>query len=100
MVDKQGARLFYFHLGELREQEGVLGESVKRTKRGGGSQAAGRRGGPRLRDPHAQRGDGGQHRGHGGRAQEGGLPLPSERVGGRCRERDLQVPRHVVPQGR
>ena len=45
MVDKQGARLFYFHLGELREQEGVFGESVRRTKRGGGSQAAGRRGG-------------------------------------------------------
>jgi len=45
LVDKQGARLFYFHLGELREQEGVLGESVRRTKRGGGSQAQGRRGG-------------------------------------------------------
>jgi peptide chain release factor subunit 1 len=45
LVDKQGARLFYFHLGELREQEGVVGESVRRTKRGGGSQAAGRRGG-------------------------------------------------------
>ena len=45
LVDKQGARLFSFHLGELREQEGVLGESVRRTKRGGGSQAAGRRGG-------------------------------------------------------
>lgn len=45
LVDKQGARLFHFHLGELREQEGILGESVRRTKRGGGSQAAGRRGG-------------------------------------------------------
>ena len=45
MVDKQGARLFHFHLGELREQEGTLGETVRRTKRGGGSQAAGRRGG-------------------------------------------------------
>ena len=45
LVDKQGARFFYFHLGELREQEGVLGESVRRTKRGGGSQAQGRRGG-------------------------------------------------------
>jgi peptide subunit release factor 1 (eRF1) len=45
LVDKQGARLFYFHLGELREQEGVMGETVRRTKRGGGSQAAGRRGG-------------------------------------------------------
>ncbi|MBN1147725.1 MAG: hypothetical protein JXA78_10755 [Anaerolineales bacterium] len=45
LVDKQGARLFYFHLGQLREQEGMMGESVRRTKRGGGSQAAGRRGG-------------------------------------------------------
>ena len=31
LIDKQGARLFYFHLGELREQEGVLGEAVKHT---------------------------------------------------------------------
>lgn len=45
LVDKQGARLFHFHLGELQEQEGLVGESVRRTKRGGGSQAAGRRGG-------------------------------------------------------
>jgi peptide chain release factor subunit 1 len=45
LVDKQGARVFYFHLGELREQEGVMGESIHHTKRGGGSQAAGRRGG-------------------------------------------------------
>jgi peptide subunit release factor 1 (eRF1) len=45
LVDKQGARLFYFHLGELREKEGMVGESVRRTKRGGGSQATGRRGG-------------------------------------------------------
>jgi peptide chain release factor subunit 1 len=45
LVDKQGARLFYFHLGELREQEGVMGETVHHTKRGGGSQFPGRRGG-------------------------------------------------------
>lgn len=45
LVDKQGARLFYFHLGELREQEGVMGEAVRHTKRGGGSQTPGRRGG-------------------------------------------------------
>ncbi len=45
LIDKQGARLFYFHLGELREQEGVIGESVRRTKRGGGSTSPGRRGG-------------------------------------------------------
>lgn len=45
LVDKQGARLFHFHLGELREQEGVLGEMVKHTKRGGASAMPGRRGG-------------------------------------------------------
>jgi len=45
LVDKQGARLFYFHLGELREQEGIMGEAVRHTKRGGGSQTPGRRGG-------------------------------------------------------
>jgi peptide chain release factor subunit 1 len=43
LVDKQGARLFYFHLGELREQEGMMGEAVHHTKRGGGSQFPGRR---------------------------------------------------------
>jgi len=37
LVDKQGARLFHFHLGELTEQEGVLGETVKHVKRGGDS---------------------------------------------------------------
>lgn len=45
LVDKQGARLFYFHLGELREAETLAGEAVRRTKRGGGSQFPGRRGG-------------------------------------------------------
>lgn len=45
LVDRQGARLFHFHLGELREQEGVLGEAVRHTKRGGASTFPGRRGG-------------------------------------------------------
>lgn len=45
VVDKQGARFFHFHLGQLQEQEGTLGEAVRHTKRGGGSQAQGRRGG-------------------------------------------------------
>ena len=45
LVDRQGARLFYFHLGELREQEGITGEEVRKTKRGGASQMPGRRGG-------------------------------------------------------
>ena len=45
LVDKQGARAFYFHLGELREQEGVLGETVKHSKRGGASSFPGRKSG-------------------------------------------------------
>ncbi len=45
VVDKQGARLFSFHLGELQEQEGTLGEAVRKTKRGGASSFPGRRGG-------------------------------------------------------
>jgi len=45
LVDKQGARLFSIHLGELCEQEGVLGEAVKHTKHGGASAVPGRRGG-------------------------------------------------------
>jgi peptide chain release factor subunit 1 len=45
LVDKQGARLFFFHLGQLKEQQGVLGEPVKHTKHGGASSLAGRRGG-------------------------------------------------------
>ncbi len=32
LVDKQGARLFHFHLGELVEQEGVLGEAVRQGR--------------------------------------------------------------------
>ena len=45
LVDKQGARLFHFHMGDLREQEGVLGETVRRAKHGsGGSAMPGRRG--------------------------------------------------------
>ncbi|NLG96205.1 MAG: hypothetical protein GX491_02480 [Chloroflexi bacterium] len=44
LVDKQGARLFFFHLGDLREQEGVLGETVRRSKHGGASTMPGRRG--------------------------------------------------------
>jgi peptide chain release factor subunit 1 len=45
LTDKQGARLFFFHLGSLREQEGVMGETVKHVKRGGASTFQGRRGG-------------------------------------------------------
>ena len=45
LVDKQGARLFHFHLGQLHEQKGTMGEAVRHTKLGGGSQSPGRRGG-------------------------------------------------------
>lgn len=45
LVDKQGARVFSFHLGELREQEGTLGQTVKQTKHGGASTLTGRKGG-------------------------------------------------------
>ncbi|RPI88325.1 MAG: hypothetical protein EHM41_01760 [Chloroflexi bacterium] len=53
LIDKQGARLFYFHLGELVEHEGVLGESVRHAKRGGTSSSHGRRTGSseQLTDP-------------------------------------------------
>ncbi len=54
LVDKQGARLFHFNLGELTEQEGVLGEVVKHTKRGGASSFPGRRGGEAGRTDHME----------------------------------------------
>jgi len=41
LVDKQGARLFHFHLGELEEQQGTVGEEVKHMKRGGISSRTG-----------------------------------------------------------
>jgi hypothetical protein len=51
-VDQQGARLFFFHLGELREQGGVEGEAVRHAKRGGASSFPGRRGGATGRTEH------------------------------------------------
>jgi rubrerythrin len=45
LVDKQGARLFSFNLGELGEMEGIAGNDVKQTKRGGGNAMPGRMGG-------------------------------------------------------
>jgi len=35
LVDREGARLFLFHLGELVETAGTLGEDIKRHKQGG-----------------------------------------------------------------
>lgn len=45
LIDKQGARAFHFHLGELVEQQGYVGEEIKHTKRGGASTVPGRMGG-------------------------------------------------------
>jgi peptide chain release factor subunit 1 len=45
LVDKQGARLFHFHLGELIEQEGILGDEVRQTRGKGASSNPGGRGG-------------------------------------------------------
>lgn len=53
LVDTQGARLFQFHLGELIEQEGILGEEVRHTKRGGASSIFGRLGGVGGKSRHS-----------------------------------------------
>lgn len=45
LIDKQGARVFHFHLGELAEQDGIVGKDIKHTKRGGSSTVPGRMGG-------------------------------------------------------
>lgn len=45
IVDKQGERLLYIHMGEVIAQEGVVGEAVRKTKRGGASTIFGQRGG-------------------------------------------------------
>jgi rubrerythrin len=44
-VDRQGARFFHFRMGELKDQEGTLGEDIHRTRRGRGSSVIGMRGG-------------------------------------------------------
>ena len=45
LIDKQGARLFHFHLGELHEQEGTIGKTIKHIKHGSASTLTGRRAG-------------------------------------------------------
>jgi peptide chain release factor subunit 1 len=45
LVDRVGARFFDFHLGELQEISGTMGEDVRKLKHGSGSTAIGRRGG-------------------------------------------------------
>ena len=53
LVDQQGARLFYFHLGELQEQDGTLGEEVKHKK--GGEDSAFRGGQTRAQEELVER---------------------------------------------
>ncbi|MCB9418555.1 MAG: hypothetical protein H6667_02030 [Ardenticatenaceae bacterium] len=45
MVDKVGARFFEYHLGELQNNDGYMGEDVQKLKKGGGSSAVGMRAG-------------------------------------------------------
>jgi peptide subunit release factor 1 (eRF1) len=54
LVDRQGARLFAFHLGELLAQEGMMGSEVHHTKRGGASTMPGRQGGIAGRTNHEE----------------------------------------------
>lgn len=54
LVDKQGARLFYFHLGQLMEQEGTFGEEVRHSKHGSNASSHGRRGGASGVEPDVE----------------------------------------------
>lgn len=58
LVDRVGARFFEFHLGELQDTGGTMGEDVRKLKHGSGSSATGMRGGTggaRAEDEQAQR---------------------------------------------
>lgn len=52
LIDRQGARFFAFHLGELLAQEGLMGSEIHHTKRGGASSLPGRQGGVAGRTNH------------------------------------------------
>ncbi len=45
LVDQQGARFLHFNMGELVDQEGLLGDQIKNVKSGSSSSAHGFRGG-------------------------------------------------------
>jgi peptide subunit release factor 1 (eRF1) len=47
LADRVGARFFAYHLGELLATEGIMGEDVRKLKKGRGSSAVGTRGGAR-----------------------------------------------------
>jgi peptide subunit release factor 1 (eRF1) len=49
LVDREGARMFLFSLGELIEATGTFGEEVRRVKHGGASGVTGMRGGRAAR---------------------------------------------------
>ncbi len=53
-VDKQGVRLYAYHLGEMVASQEVTGEAVRRTKSGAASALAGRRGGVAGQSHHEQ----------------------------------------------
>lgn len=58
LIDRVGARYFEFHLGELQNTGGTMGEEVHKLKHGRGSSATGMRGGTggaRAEDEQAQR---------------------------------------------
>lgn len=44
VVDRVGAKFFEYHLGELQDVDGHIGEEIRKVKRGGGSAATGMRG--------------------------------------------------------
>ncbi|MBN2005745.1 MAG: hypothetical protein JXA21_20480 [Anaerolineae bacterium] len=44
-VDKQGARFFIFHMGDMLDYEGTVGEDIHHTRKGRGSSVVGMRGG-------------------------------------------------------
>jgi peptide chain release factor subunit 1 len=54
LVDKQGARFFLFHLGKLKEQEGILGDEIRQSKRDSSSSLRGRLGGIAGRTRHTE----------------------------------------------
>ncbi len=47
LVDRMGASFFEYHLGELQNSDGYMGEEVRKLKKGSGSSAVGTRGGNR-----------------------------------------------------
>lgn len=58
LIDRVGARFFEFHLGELQDSGGTIGEDVRKLKHGMGSSATPMRGGSgggRAEDEQAQR---------------------------------------------